>query len=321
MDRVRIVQWLNKERITMKKKLAAVVLGAFLVTGLFGCGSNAPAGTVATVNGVAISQEELDMNYNQFLEMYQSYGIDTTDEQLQLNLRNSILDTLIMQELLVQEAANRKVTVSDDAVEERIQAIKDAYYDGDDTAYEEALAESGYTVETYTEAVKEQILIEKLQEELINHPETVDVARARHILVDTEEEAMDVIAQLDAGTDFAALAQEVSTDAGSAGDGGDLGYFALNGVTTQKMVDEFTEAVKAQKIGTYSAKPVQSQFGYHIILVEDKAEDVNLLSDPEKYASVLQGIYNSGIDYLAASLVETADIEVLIDTTKLDKAK
>ncbi len=301
----------------MKKKLAAVVLGAFLMTGVVGCGSDVPAGTVATVNGAAISQEELDLNVEQFKAMYESYGIDTSDEQLQLNLRNSLLDTLILQELLVQEAENRELTVSDDIVAERVQAVKDAYYDGDDAAYKTALEESGYTVESYAAAIKEQMTIEALQQDLINHPEVVDVAKARHILVETEEEALDVITQLDAGADFAALAKEVSTDVGSAVEGGDLGYFALNGVTTQKMVDEFTAAVKAQEIGVHSAKPVQSQFGYHIILVEDKAEEVNLLSDPEKYASVLQSIYNSGVDNLTASLVETAEIDVLIDTTKL----
>ncbi len=305
----------------MKKKLAAVVLGAFLMTGLAGCGSDVPAGTVATVNGAAISQEELDLNVEQFEAMYESYGIDTSDEQLQLNLRNSLLDTLILQELLVQEAEKRELTVSDDTVAERVQALKDAYYDGDDAAYEAALEESGYTVEYYAAAIKEQMTIEALQQDLINHPEVVDVAKARHILVETEEEALDVIAQLDAGTDFSALAKEVSTDVGSAVEGGDLGYFALNGVTTQKMVAEFTAAVQAQEIGVHSAAPVQSQFGYHIILVEDRAEEVNLLSDPEKYASVLQSIYNSGVDYLAASLAETAEIEILIDTTKLDKAK
>ena len=53
----------------MKKKLALLVLGVFLVSGLFGCGNKVPEGTVATVNGEPISQEELDINYNQFLQL------------------------------------------------------------------------------------------------------------------------------------------------------------------------------------------------------------------------------------------------------------
>lgn len=305
----------------MKKKLTAVLLCVFLVTALTGCGNKVPAGTVATVNDVPISQAELDANFNQFLQMYESYGIDTTDETLQLNLRNSILESIVIQELLVQEAGNRGIEVTDEEIDTQVQAIKDAYYAGDDAAYESALAESGYTAESYAEAVKEQLLIQRFQDELVNHPEVVDVAKARHILVDTEAEALDVIVQLDGGADFAALAQEVSTDVGSAVDGGSLGYFALNGDTTTKMVEEFTAAVREQEIGVHSAKPVQSQFGYHIILVEDRASNVDLLTDPEKYGAILQGIYNSGLDNLAMTLIETADIEVLIDTTTLERAE
>ena len=303
----------------MKKKLTAILLTVFLITGLAGCGSKVPAGTVATVNGVAISQEELDANFNQFMQMYEAYGVDTSDETLQINLRNSLLESLIVQELIVQEAENREITVSDEDVNAYIQSVKDSYGDAD--AYVKVLEENGYTEASYAEAVREQMVIELFRDDLVNHPEVVDVAKARHILVATEEEALDVIAQLDKGADFAALAQDISTDMGSAVDGGDLGYFALNGDTTSKMVTEFSDAVRAQEIGVHSSAPVQSQFGYHIILVEDRELEVNLLSNPEKYSAVLQGIYNSGLDNLAMTLMENAEIEVLIDTTTMESAK
>jgi parvulin-like peptidyl-prolyl isomerase len=303
----------------MKKKLTAILLAVFLVTGLAGCGSKVPAGTVATVNGVAISQEELDANFNQFMQMYEAYGVDTSDETLQINLRNSLLESLIVQELIVQEAENREITVSDEDVNAYIQSVKDSYGDAD--AYVKVLEENGYTEASYAEAVREQMVIELFRDDLVNHPEVVDVAKARHILVATEEEALDVIAQLDKGADFAALAQDISTDMGSAVDGGDLGYFALNGDTTSKMVTEFSDAVRAQEIGVHSSAPVQSQFGYHIILVEDRELEVELLSNPEKYSAVLQGIYNSGLDNLAMTLMENAEIEVLIDTTTMESAK
>ncbi|MBQ2432332.1 MAG: SurA N-terminal domain-containing protein [Peptococcaceae bacterium] len=303
----------------MKKKFTAILLAVFLVTGLAGCGSKVPAGTVATVNGVAISQEELDANFNQFMQMYEAYGVDTSDETLQINLRNSLLESLIVQELIVQEAENREITVSDEDVNAYIQSVKDSYGDAD--AYVKVLEENGYTEASYAEAVREQMVIELFRDDLVNHPEVVDVAKARHILVATEEEALDVIAQLDNGADFAALAQDISTDMGSAVDGGDLGYFALNGDTTSKMVTEFSDAVRAQEIGVHSSAPVQSQFGYHIILVEDRELEVDLLSNPEKYSAVLQGIYNSGLDNLAMTLMENAEIEVLIDTTTMESAK
>ena len=303
----------------MKKKLTAILLAVFLVTGLAGCGSKVPAGTVATVNGVAISQEELDANFNQFMQMYEAYGVDTSDETLQINLRNSLLESQIVQELIVQEAENREITVSDEDVNAYIQSVKDSYGDAD--AYVKVLEENGYTEASYAEAVREQMVIELFRDDLVNHPEVVDVAKARHILVATEEEALDVIAQLDKGADFAALAQDISTDMGSAVDGGDLGYFALNGDTTSKMVTEFSDAVRAQEIGVHSSAPVQSQFGYHIILVEDRELEVDLLSNPEKYSAVLQGIYNSGLDNLAMTLMANAEIEVLIDTTTMESAK
>ncbi len=89
---------------------------------------------------------------------------------------------------------------------------------------------------------------------------------ARHILVKTEDEAKDVIKQLDAGKSFADLAKEKSTDPNKA-DGGDLGYF-----TKGRMVKEFEEAAFALDKGTYTKTPVKTDFGYHVILVEDKRD-------------------------------------------------
>ena len=89
---------------------------------------------------------------------------------------------------------------------------------------------------------------------------------ARHILVETEEEAVAVITELDGGADFATLAQERST--GPSGPrGGDLGYFARDA-----MVPEFGEAAFAMDVGSHSAAPVQTQFGWHVIKVEDRRD-------------------------------------------------
>ena len=89
---------------------------------------------------------------------------------------------------------------------------------------------------------------------------------ARHILVKTEDEAKDIIKQLDAGKDFAELAKEKSTDPNKS-EGGDLGYF-----TRGRMVKEFEDAAFALEKGTYSKTPVKTDFGYHVIKVEDKRD-------------------------------------------------
>ena len=302
----------------MKKKMAVLVLGMFLVGSLFGCGPKVPEGTVATVNGEPISQEELDVNYQQMLQMYQFYGYDVTDDTVKMQARNGMLNNMITQELLLQEAAKRGLEVTDEELESSINDLVENQYGGSMADLEAAVEQAGMTMDYFREAQRDDLQLTKLQENLVNEPETVDVIKARHILIGNETEnaeqvAADLIAQLDNGADFATLATENSTDAGSAADGGELGYFAVTGLTTSKMVDEFAEAAKALEIGEYSKTPVQSQFGYHIILVEDKQDNVNLLDDPEKYESVLQGIYGYGLQNLAMSLQEDADIEILLD--------
>lgn len=90
--------------------------------------------------------------------------------------------------------------------------------------------------------------------------------RARHILVETEDAAKAVVVRLKAGEDFAKVAGEVSKDPGSGAEGGDLGYF-----TKERMVPEFSTAAFAMKVGDVS-DPVKSQFGFHVIKVEDIRE-------------------------------------------------
>jgi peptidyl-prolyl cis-trans isomerase C len=90
--------------------------------------------------------------------------------------------------------------------------------------------------------------------------------KARHILVNTEEEAIALIAQLAAGADFAALANEHSTD-GDGTSGGDLGWLAA-----ESMVEPFGSAVRAMEVGTYSSAPVQTQYGWHVIKVEESRD-------------------------------------------------
>jgi peptidyl-prolyl cis-trans isomerase C len=91
-----------------------------------------------------------------------------------------------------------------------------------------------------------------------------DEIRARHILVKTEEEAKAIIADLDAGKDFTEIAKEKSTDPNKS-EGGDLGYFGKG-----RMVPEFETAAFALEKGAYSKEPVKSQFGFHVIKIEDK---------------------------------------------------
>ena len=105
--------------------------------------------------------------------------------------------------------------------------------------------------------------LHKVYDEAVKQMPAEEEVRARHILVPTEDEAKAILAQLKKGADFAALAKEKSKDPG-ASDGGDLGYF-----TKEQMVPEFAEVAFKLDKGQIS-DPVKTQFGWHIIKVEDK---------------------------------------------------
>jgi peptidyl-prolyl cis-trans isomerase C len=89
--------------------------------------------------------------------------------------------------------------------------------------------------------------------------------KARHILVKTKDEALDIVKQLDGGADFEKLANEKTNDPSGKTSGGDLGWFGPG-----QMVPELEKAAFALKVGEYTKEPVETQFGWHIIKAEDK---------------------------------------------------
>lgn len=146
-------------------------------------------------------------------------------------------------------------------------ARKDGLHEQDE--YKERMARIGDQVlermllTTYIEErVTEEALAERyaqVKAELAGQKEV----HARHILVETEQGAQDLIAQLDDGADFAQLAREHSTGP-SGPQGGDLGWFGPG-----QMVPAFEDAAMAMDAGQHSAKPVKTRFGWHVIKVEE----------------------------------------------------
>lgn len=136
---------------------------------------------------------------------------------------------------------------------------------------------------------------------------------ARHILLKTEEEAKAVIAELDAGKDFSELAKEKSTGP-SAAQGGDLGFF-----TKGRMVPEFEAVAFTLKAGEYAKEPVKTQFGWHVIKVderratapptfEDVADQVRQLVMRERYGDLIRAARNeTEIDVLDPDLKKAYD--------------
>ena len=121
---------------------------------------------------------------------------------------------------------------------------------------------NAYLSQTIEPSITEALLRERYEQE-IARSEPVEEIRARHILLETEEEARAVIEELGGGADFAELARARSTGP-SAATGGDLGYFGPG-----QMVPAFDAAARALGPGEFSSEPVQTQFGWHVIKVED----------------------------------------------------
>ena len=160
-----------------------------------------------------------------------------------------IVDQLINEALLEDRVENAGIA-SDPEVEKRLAEMRSQ------------IARTLY-VERF---IEEQITDERLREEYETIKERnadVQEVHARHILVEDQEMASSLIAELEEGADFAELAKEHSTGP-SAPQGGDLGYF-----TKDAMVPEFSKVAFDTAEGTYAKEPVKTQFGWHVIYVED----------------------------------------------------
>lgn len=145
--------------------------------------------------------------------------------------------------------------------------------------------------------------VKKAYDKIVAEQGKVEEVKARHILVASEAEAKDIIKKLEGGAKFEDLAKEKSTDTANKSTGGDLGYF-----TKDAMVKEFADAAFAMKKGEISKTPVKTQFGYHVIQVEDRrnrpAPDYELVK-PQVQAQERREILNE----LVEKWRKDADIE------------
>ena len=160
-----------------------------------------------------------------------------------------LLDRLVDRTLVI-EAGRKEHLDQDPTVQDQLRL------------YEDHLIQRAYIEQLIKGAESEDQLRAAYQKLLQGQPGREEV-HARQILVKTEAEAKSIIAQLDKGADFATLAKKYSTDPDAAS-GGDLGYFGRD-----DMVPAFTAAAFAVPVGKYTETPVKTEFGWHVILVED----------------------------------------------------
>jgi peptidyl-prolyl cis-trans isomerase C len=242
----------------MKNLKSALLLGAAVALGATACTkpaedaakpaspSSAPgaaekAATVVTVNGKKLDTTLLDT----FLQAVTGKpAAEATKEQ-----RDAMVDQLVNMTLAAQAAEKEGLDKTAD-VQARLELLRT-----------QILAEAASEKYVKSHPVSDDEVKAAYDSEGANMPKEY---KARHILVEKKETADEIIKQLQAGGDFAKIAKAQSKDPGSAAKGGDLGWFSA-----QTMVKPFADALKTLEKGKMTTAPVQTEYGWHVIELED----------------------------------------------------
>lgn len=239
------------------------------------------AGAVATVNGKQIKQSVYDLIVK---------DATANGQKIDANIKDAIINELISSELVYQEAQKLGLDKQADylAREEltRRKLLSSAFLQDFIKKNPISDADTKAAYEQYKKAYGEKEY------------------SARHILVKTEAEAKDIIAQLDKGGDFAKIAKEKSLDPGSKDKGGDLGWFS-----PATMVKPFSDVVANLQKGATSTNPVQTQFGWHVIKLLDTRA-----AQPLAYDKVKEGLQKNlqqrNLEKMMADLRSKAKIDI-----------
>jgi len=200
---------------------------------------------VATVNGTSITQQQLDQ--------YFKYRQATTKEDISHD-KKGVLQELINRELLMQQVKKQKLDKNKDLKYLIKQETTDLYI--------KALLRDTDVAKPVSDDEVKKIYDEKVKDHKVKE------FKISHILMKTEQEAKDVIAELDGGAKFADVAKKKSSGP-SAKEGGELGW--LNGAQLNRM-PSFAQAVSELKKDQYTKTPVKTQYGWHVVRLEGERE-------------------------------------------------
>ncbi len=200
---------------------------------------------VARVNGQPVRLSELEIAQQALPPQYRNMPLQSVFAAL--------LDRIIDSKLVVADGRKHKIT--DDAAFKKRMAF-----------VEEQVIQDFWLQREIAKKLTDEKLRKRYEEQLKSMPPEEEV-HARHILVATEDEAKALIAELKKGASFDKLAKEKSTDKASGAEGGDLGWFKKS-----DMVKEFADAAFNLKKGELTPVPVKTQFGHHVIFVEDRRQ-------------------------------------------------
>ena len=254
--------------------LVAALIGVAPMTTL------ADDAVVAHVNGVDIKQSDLDFAASEVGPRLANY----TQADRKRVLLQYVIENELMAEAAEKDGLDKAANFPDRAKYHHRRALRDAFFDMSIT--------NGVSDDAAKKIFDEKIGSVKPEQEI----------HARHILVPTEEEAKKVAERIKNGEDFATLAKEVSKDTNA--EGGDLGFF-----TRGQMLKPFEDAAFALDVGQVSA-PVQTQFGWHIIKVEEKRDQKLPTFDQVKEAIKAQ-LVQAKAQEVVTGLRDAAKIEVV----------
>ena len=241
--------------------LLSVLLLSIALAGCSDGGNSAGSGDVVAKVG---DEEITEADLNDVL--VERYGAET-------------LNTMISETIIEKEVDKADIEVSEEEIEEELENMAAQY--GGMQGLQMAMQQAGLEEENLKEEIETNIALEKLLEPEMDITDEAmkeyyeenkadfkeeEQVKASHILVETEEEAEEIAGKLEDGEDFAELAKENSIDPGSKEEGGDLGYFAQG-----QMVKEFNDKAFSMEVDEIS-EPVETENGFHIILLEDKKE-------------------------------------------------
>ena len=243
---------------------------------------------VLTINGQGYSLNLVGSIINQLPENVRNQPIDV--------YYNSVIDDIVDTKLTANAAIESGL-----AENPLLKEIAER-------AYDRVIAEAWLN-----DALNQRItddMINQSYNDLVADTESRTETRARHILLDSKDAADAAIKRLDAGEDFTALAKELSTGP-SGPNGGELGYFRRGA-----MVPSFELASFAMEIGTYSKEPVQTQFGWHVIKVEDRR-----VADAPALADVRDQLRSSISVKIAGSIIAELRSQAEITRLSLDEVR
>ena len=270
------------------ERSGTLIVGAALMLVVGACNPAKPTAptskepAAATVNGTPITQKMVDLIAKRGV----SAGRPDTPEA-----RATIIDQLTLQIVLAEEAIKKGLDKSPE-VAEQIESIKQSVLAN---AYVEDFLKTNPVSDAEVQAAYDRI----------KATITGDEYHASHILVEKEADAKDIIAKLKKDPSaFAKLAAERSIDKGSKDKGGDLGWFDLT-----RMVPEFGAAVSKLQKGQMTDEPVKTQFGYHVIRLED-SKPIEAPPIDEVKEQLTQQIQQQNVKKQLEALKATAKIEV-----------